>query len=524
MLEFVPVKKPITLLLAIAGLITVTTVASAIQNGVVTYVRGYRQSNEVEILKELLDFLAIPNIASDSQNIRKNAEYISTLLKRRGINTQFLEVAGAPPVVFGEIKAPTTSGPARTLIFYAHYDGQPVEPAKWTTPDPFKPVIFSSAFDGQESPPREITLPASNGKTDPEWRIYARSASDDKAPIVAILRAVDALRAGNLPLTSNIKFFFEGEEEAGSPHLESIISKYSSLLNADAWIVCDGPVDQTRNQQLYFGARGVTGFELTVYGPRRELHSGHYGNWAPNPAMMLAQLLASMKDADGRVLVEKFYDGIEPLTQTEQRALSEAPANDEMLKRELGIARTEGGGRKLNELITLPSLNIRGFQSSSIGPTARNVIPSSATASIDIRLVKGVDHKVEVERVLAHIRKQGYEIIETEPDENARRTFPRLVRISRQGGYNAARTSMDLAISRSIIKAVESIGRQVSKLPTLGGSVPLYLFTDTLKTPAIGVPIVNHDNNQHSANENLRIKNLWDGIEVMATIMTMDPK
>jgi len=296
------------------------------------------------------------------------------------------------------------------------------------------------------------------------------------------------------------------------------------LLAADAWIICDGPVDQNRNQQLYFGARGVTGFELIVYGPRRELHSGHYGNWAPNPAMMLAQLLASMKDADGKVLVDGFYNGVEPLTVTEKRALAQAPSNDEMLKRELGIARTEGKGEKLNQLITLPSLNVRGIQSASTGATARNVIPATATASIDIRLVKGVDHKVEVERVLAHIRKQGYEIIESEPDENARNKFPRLVRIRRQGGYNAARTSMDLAISQSIIKAVETIGKPVSKLPTLGGSVPLYIFTDILKTPAIGVPIVNHDNNQHSANENLRVKNLWDGIEVMATIMTMDRK
>ena len=521
MLESQPVKRHLTRLTAIAIVLCTGSASFAVQSQIVASVRSYRQAHEVEILKELLEFLAIPNVASDTPNIRRNADFIARLFKTRGVETRLLEVPNAPPVVYGEIKTP---GASRTLIFYAHYDGQPVEPEKWKSGDPFKPVIYSNAFDDQETQPRVISFPPSSPQIDPEWRIYARSASDDKAPIVAMLRALDALRVGKIGLTSNIKFFFEGEEEAGSQHLESIISRYPDLLAADAWIICDGPVDQNRNQQLYFGARGVTGFELIVYGPRRELHSGHYGNWAPNPAMMLAQLLASMKDADGKVLVEGFYDGVEPLTVTEKRAIAQAPSNDEMLKRELGLARTEGKGEKLNQLITLPSLNVRGIQSASTGATARNVIPASATASIDIRLVKGVDHKVEVERVLTHIRKQGYEIIESEPDENARSKFPRLVRIRPQGGYNAARTSMDLAISQSIIKAVETIGRPVSKLPTLGGSVPLYIFTDILKTPAIGVPIVNHDNNQHSANENLRVKNLWDGIEVMATIMTMDRK
>ena len=485
-------------------------------SGAQTSVRTYRQSHEVEIVKELFDLLAIPNVASDLSNIRRNAAHIVSLLERRGVRTRLLEAPQAPPVVFGELLVP---GATRTLIFYAHYDGQPVEPTKWTTADPFKPVLFSAAL---EAGGREISFPKIGGQIDPEWRIYARSASDDKAPIVAILQALDALRTNRTSLTSNIKFFFEGEEEAGSPHLNEIVTKHKDLLSGDAWIICDGPVNQDRNQQLYFGARGVTGLELTVYGSRRELHSGHYGNWAPNPAMLLAQLLASMKDANGKVLVDGFYEGIEELSDTERRALAEAPSNDEMIKRDLGIAWTEGGGKKLNDLLNLPSLNIRGMASSSVGATARNVIPSSATASIDIRLVKGVDHRVSVERVVNHIRKLGYHIVESEPDESTRGKFAKLVRLTRQGGYNAARTSMDVEISRRIISAIERLRGRVTKMPTLGGSVPLYIFTDFLKAPAIGVPIVNHDNNQHSANENLRLQNLWDGIEVMAAILTME--
>ena len=238
-------------------------------------------------------------------------------------------------------------------------------------------------------------------------------------------------RPRGIPLRSNIKFVFEGEEEAGSPHLAQIIAKYKDLLAGDVWLICDGPVHQSRRQQIVFGARGVTSIDITLYGPSHELHSGHYGNWAPNPAMALARLLASMKDDDGRVLIDHFYDGIEPLTDTEKRAIAEAPEVDRDLMRELALGRTEGGGRKLVELINLPSLNVRGMASARTGDKASNVIPATATASIDIRLVKGIDPATAVRRVLDHIRKQGYEIVETEPDAATRMQYPKLARVSR---------------------------------------------------------------------------------------------
>ncbi|MCG3162818.1 MAG: Succinyl-diaminopimelate desuccinylase [Acidobacteria bacterium] len=477
--------------------------------------RAYRQAHEHEIIEEFVNLLSIPNVASDTPNIRRNAEAVSRMLERRGVKTRLLESAEAPPVVYGEINAP---GAMRTLIFYAHYDGQPIEPAKWTGGDPFKPTLRSASL---EAGGKDIPFPSRGQKFDPEWRLYARSTGDDKAPIIAICAALDAMREKGIAPASNIKFFFEGEEEAGSPHLEKIVEKYRDLLKADAWLICDGPVDQTRRPQIYFGARGVTGLEITVYGPRRELHSGHYGNWAPNPAMMLAKLLASMKDDDGRVLIKDYYDGVEALTETEKRAFAEAPDNDALLKRELGLGWSEGAGKKLIELINLPSLNIRGFLSSSVGATARNVVPSTATASIDIRLVKGLDHVKAVDRVIEHIRAQGYHVVETEPDEATRLKYPKIAKVIRQGGYNASKTSMDLPISRDIVAAVEIARGKVIRMPTLGGSVPLYIFTDNLKTPCIGIPIANHDNNQHSANENIRLQNLWDGIETMAALLTM---
>src|SRR6185369_12224096 len=301
--------------------------------------RAWRETHELAILGEFVTLLAAPNLARDGEGIRKNAAAVAALFEKRGVKTQLLEVPGAPPVVYGELRTP---GATRTLVFYAHYDGQPLDPKEWATP-PWEPVIRDRALDKDG---RVVTLPAA-GKIDPEWRIYARSASDDKAPLAAMAAALDGLKASRVALKSNIKFVFEGEEEAGSPHLAQIITRYKDLLASDVWLICDGPVHQSRRPQIVFGARGVTSVEIALYGPNHELHSGHYGNWAPNPAMALARLLATMKDDDGRVLIDHFYDGIEPLTETEKRAISEAPNVDAELMRELSLGRTEGAGKKL---------------------------------------------------------------------------------------------------------------------------------------------------------------------------------
>jgi acetylornithine deacetylase/succinyl-diaminopimelate desuccinylase-like protein len=455
-------------------------------------VRAYRTAHQKEILDSFLEFLSIPNVASDKANIARNADFIVKALAAREVSARLLEVPDAPPVVYAEINPPGAKG---TVTFYAHYDGQPVEPAKWATP-PFQPT-----FKGD--------------------RLYGRSAYDDKAPIQAILVSLDAMKASRMQPSANIRFFFEGEEEAGSAHLPQIVEKYRDLLKTDLWLFCDGPVDQSRKQQIYFGARGDTNLDIKIFGPVHELHSGHYGNWAPNPAMMLARLLASMKDDDGRVLVEGFYTGIEPLGASEKAALNAAPVNDEALRHEFGLARSEGGGEKLIELIAQPSLTIRGFSSASVGATARNVIPATAEATIDLRLVKGLDFKVQQDRLIAHIKKQGYYVTEKEPDMDTRLTYPKIAQIKRGSGYNAARTSLDLPVSKLVIATLQKSRGPLVVMPTLGGSIPLYVFTDVLQTPAIGIPIANHDNNQHSNDENIRVQNLWDGIETLSSLLMM---
>ncbi|HYA95290.1 MAG TPA: M20/M25/M40 family metallo-hydrolase [Terriglobales bacterium] len=502
----------ISLVVAAAFLLLQT--ASA-QNPAATAARQWRQQHERAIVAEFMDFLAIPDVAADPAGLRRNASVIREMFEKRGVRTRLLETDGAPPVVYGEIVTP---GAEHTLILYAHYDGQPVDPKEWATP-PFAPVLRDGPL---ESGGKVIALPAAGQPFGAEWRIYARASGDDKAPIVALLAALDAIRENKIALKSNIRFVFEGEEEAGSPHLEKILADNKNLLQGDVFLICDGPLHQSRRQQLVFGVRGIQALDITVYGARRELHSGHYGNWAPNPAMMLAQLLASMKNEDGRVLIDHFYDGIEPLGEAEKRAIAEAPDYDDTLKQELWLGHTDGGGKKLLELLNLPSLNVRGISSGHTGAQASNVIPATATASIDMRLVKGIDHSEAAARVIEHVRKQGYFVVDKDPDRQTLLSHPKVAKVVLDpGSYNAQRTPMDLPIARRLTETIEQVRGPVIKLPTSGASLPLYMIQQELGTPTISIPIANHDDNQHTFNENLRMQNLWDGIEVMAAVLTM---
>jgi acetylornithine deacetylase/succinyl-diaminopimelate desuccinylase-like protein len=504
-----PVLRYASLTLALCGLIPAQT------NPVAAAAKTWRESHERAILTEFRDFLAIPDIASDSPNIRRNAEFIRVMYEKRGVPTRIVEDPGANPIVVGEIR---TAGASRTIALYAHYDGQPLDPKEWVTP-PFEPTLRDGPLERDS---RIIPFASATFPLNPEYRLYARSASDDKAPIVAMAAALDALRAAGVKLRSNIRFVFEGEEEAGSPNLERVIAAHRDLFAADLWLICDGPVSQTRQQLIAFGARGVVQIDITVYGPRRELHSGHYGNWAPNPAMMLARLLASMKDDSGRVLINGFYDGIEPLSASEKRAIAESPDVDSELKKELWLGSTESAPKRLIELLQLPSLNIRGMASSRIGAQASNVIPSTATAALDIRLVKGMDFRQTTQRLIDHVRRQGYFVTDTEPSAETRMAHEKVARIvAHEGAYNAVRTSMDLPISQEVIRVVESARGPSVKVPTMGGSVPLEMIERAAGTRTITIPIANHDNSQHSFNENIRIRNLWDGIELMAALIAM---
>lgn len=477
-------------------------------------VEAYVNAHQREIVGELVELLSIPNVAADRPNIRKNAERLRSMLEKRGLRTELLETTGNP-LVYGEWTVP---GATRTALFYIHYDGQPVDPKGWKQDSPFTPVLRDRRM---EDGGKALAL-SDVSRFDPDWRIYARSASDDKSPIVALLAALDALKAAATAPTSNIRVILDGEEEAGSPSLVPAIAKYRDKLRADVMCILDGPLHPSERPTVVFGARGNLAIELTAYGPKFALHSGHYGNWVPNPGIRLAQLLATMKGDDGRVLVEGFYEGIAPLAAEEKAMLDAVPDEPAALMKLFGIAAPERQGLSLQEALQLPSLNVRGLSSAYVGSDARTIIPDRAIAAIDVRLVKETPAAAMAEKIRAHIRKQGFHIVDADPDDEVRARYPKIVKVLARGGTNAYRTSPLDPHARTATAALErTFGAPPVRIRTSGGTVPITPFIETLGFPAMSIPIVNFDNNQHSENENLRLGHFFRGIVTFAAVLTM---
>jgi acetylornithine deacetylase/succinyl-diaminopimelate desuccinylase-like protein len=486
-----------------------------VRNAVLTF----RNEHQHEIIREYIELLSIPNHSYDSEAILENAEFIARMLEKRGFTAEIFDAGyenPKNPVLYGERSVP---GAVRTLLFYAHYDGQRVIPAQWTETDPYKPVLRPGKLEADTGIPAPIPFPGTGESYEDDWRIYARSASDDKAPVIALMAAVDALDDAGILLTNNIKIVLDGAEEEGSAHLLEFIENHSAMLESDVIFICDGPVYPTGQPTLYFGNRGIQSLTITVYGPNTNLHSGHYGNWAPNPAYKLARLLTSFKDSDGNVLVDGFYDTAEPLNKRELQALDQLPRLDEQLKNQYGFARPDGFGKSLNELINRPSLNIRWLDSGM----NRTIIPKQASVLMDIRLVKGTAGSDMVEKLSKHIEKQGFYIVNEDPDHETRMNHPDIVKITAGHATPASRTSMELPVSLGVIKKMSNtFDRDVALIPSLGGTIPTYMFTEILAIPAIGVPIANPDNNQHQYDENIRIGNFWRGIETFAVLLLSD--
>jgi acetylornithine deacetylase/succinyl-diaminopimelate desuccinylase-like protein len=487
---------------------------AATPDSTLTQVRTWRTQHETAILRELFELLSLPNVATNQGDMARNADALTQMLARRRFTADLLATTGSP-VVLAERRAPNA---ARTLTFYFHYDGQPVDPREWTHGPPFTPVVVTSAA----ALARTMTLPQIAGPIDGEWRIYGRSSSDDKSPIVAFLAAVDALDAIGRPPTATLRVILEGDEEAGSPSLEAIVRAQGDRMRGDALMMVDGPRHASGRTTLNFGARGLMSLVITVYGATRDLHSGNYGNWAPNPALALARLLASMKDDRGRVTIDGFYDDVVPLTAAERQAIAEIPDVEPSLMQAFGFSRQENASQRLELWHNQPALNVNGLESGTVGGQGRTIIPATASARLDTRLVAAIDPARQFERIVAHVRTQGFFVTDAEPDAAMRAAHPWIARVTRVGGYPAGRTSMELPIARSIVAALTAAGGgPIVRLPTVGGSLPFYVFSDVLKVPTFGLSVVNFDNNQHGPNENLRIQNLWDAVESMAALLAM---
>ncbi len=466
--------------------------------------------HERQIVDELLQLVALPNVAGNDADMRRNADFLESLFVRRGFKVETTSGPGAP-VVFATLGAST---PAGTLTLYIHYDGQPVNASEWTRCKPFAPCLYGPSGPIEDGPSRR-TFP-------PEWRVYGRSASDDKGPIVAVLNAVEALQATGRGPTWNLRVVLDGEEEAGSRNFLSFASTRAADLKADLAITLDGPRHPSGRPTLYFGVRGGAGMTVTVFGAKNDLHSGNYGNWAPDPSMRLARLLASMKDDRGRVTVEHFYRDVVPLTPTELRALEDMPNVEVALRQDFLVALPERGEERLERKLNEPTLSILAMDSGGgLTAPARSAIPAFASARLEMRLVNGLTPATQNALVVAHIRKQGYFVVEgRDPSDLERLTHALLARVDLRSGSVAPRVSMDEPMARAVVAALTRDGRQLARQPTLGGSMPFSTFSSRM--PTVGFSIVNHDNNQHGPDENLRLQNLWEGIEMIAAILTMD--
>lgn len=497
-------RKPVAAILV--GLSMVGTVPAVAADAGVT---RWRQAHEAAIVEQLATMVRIESVAANPAGLVQQADSLVTALAARGFAARLLPVNGGPPIVFGSLDTP---GAKRTVVFYAHYDGQPVKPADWATP-PFAPVLRAGTLD------KPIVTAPTNGRFDPEWRLFGRAASDDKAPLVAFLAAFDALKATGRKPSINIRVVWEGEEEAGSPHLAAALAPHRDLLKSDLWLIGDGPVHQSRKPTISFGARGAMGLDMTLYGPVRALHDGHYGNWVPNPAVMAANLVAAMRDDDGNILIPGFGDDVRPLTPAETAAIAALPPVDAALMEEFGVARHEGPDG-LTLATMRPALNVRGLKAGGTGSTAVNAIPTEAEVSIDFRLVPGQTPEKVRTQVEGFLKTRGWTLVSAAPDLAARRANPRLLRLVWDNGYPGFRADMTSPAARAVIEAASAAaGGPVVTIPMMGGSVPIFMFDQLFGVPIISLPIANHDNSQHAANENLRLQNLWDGIDAYAAML-----
>ena len=350
----------------------------------------------------LKDLLSIPSDAHFPEHVAANVAWMESAFDGRGFETTVLETGG-PPLLLAERKVGAN---AKTVLIYLQIDGQPVDPSKWNQESAYRPVLKEQIGDEW----RIIDWDKLQGELNPEWRVFARAASDAKGPVAMFLTALDILKAEGLAQTHNLKVIMDFEEELGSPHLPAAVEKFKTELAADMLLIYDGPRHTSNRPTLVFGARGIATVSLTVFGPKRPQHSGTYGNYVPNPAIRLSRLLAGMEDDEGRVIIPGFYDGIE-IAPDVRAVINSVPDDEEAIRRSIGIKTPDRVAGTYQESIQYPSISVLGLESAWVGSQARTIIPATATAELDIRLVIESDPERLVGLVHQHIVDQGFHII-----------------------------------------------------------------------------------------------------------------
>lgn len=472
------------------------------------------KSQVAAAITELREFIAIPNDALNADDIDDNVLWLKRKFGERGFNTAILETENMP-LFFAALPVDDAKP---TLLLYMHFDGQSVDPSKWDQPNPYEVVLKAPEGDGFKT----ISFDELSEDINYDWRLFGRSTSDDKSPIIMLLNTIDLLKKEGKEIPFNVKVILDGEEEKSSKPLPKAVKQYRELLEADFLVIADGPVHPSGDPTVVYGCRGITTLTLTTYGPVKPQHSGHYGNYAPNPGFQLAQLLASMKDSDGKVTIPGYYDGIS-IDDTTEDVLKSVPDSDAEISDKLQFKSAEKVGGFYQEALQYPSLNIRGLGSGWIGNKARTIVPESATAELDLRLVVETDGNRLKKLVKDHITKQGYTLFDHVPSKEERMAHDKVVTVTEGSVTDAFRTDLDNPYGQFLVNTLQnSFGKDVIQIRTTGGTVPIAPFINELKIPAFIVPMVNPDNNQHSPNENLRIGQLAYGIKAFYGMLTSE--
>ncbi|GAB5475923.1 MAG: M20/M25/M40 family metallo-hydrolase [Maribacter sp.] len=465
-----------------------------------------------QAINEIRSFVKIPNDALDHADINRNLTWLEKTFNARGFNSSILATEGES-LFFASLPM-VDSKP--TILFYMHLDGQSVDPSKWNQPDPYEVVLKSPEGDNWKNQAFEDL----NEDIDYDWRLFGRSTSDDKGPIVMFLNTIDLLNENEVEIPFNIKVILDSEEERSSKPLPKAVKTYRELLEADFLVINDGPVHVSGKPTIIYGCRGITTLSLTTHGPVKPQHSGHYGNYAPNPGFQLAQVLATMKDTDGRVRIEGYYDGI-TLDENAMSVLKSVPDDATTINTNLAIKTPEKVGTFYQEALQYPSLNIRGLGSGWIGNQARTIVPESATAELDLRLVPESDGRKLKDLVKTHIKKQGFHIMDTVPTRAQRMAHDKIMTITEGNVTDAFRTDLTNPYGDFLVNTLKTtLNEDVVQIRIMGGTVPISPFINELKIPAFIVPMVNPDNNQHSPNENLRIGQIAYGIRVFYGLLS----
>lgn len=464
-------------------------------------------------LTQLRSFLAFPNHGGSSVAIAQNLDWCQAEFESLGYQTTVLKSDTVPYLMAQKI----IDRNLPTVLVYLQIDGQPVDPKKWSQANPFSAILRNCEVD----PCIDVPWENLDQNWNPDWKIFARSASDSKGPAVAFIQALKILHQEGISEAFNCKVILDFQEELGSPTLPALVTHNKELFAADLMLIMDGTRPPGNIPTLTFGARGIATLTLTLFGAETDLHSGQYGNFAPNPVFAMSRLLATMKDENGRVLIPGFYEGIE-LSDAQKELINSVPEDLEAQLETLGISQAEWVGETYQEAMQYPSLNVRGIQGGWVGEEVRTIIPSIVTVEIDMRLVSETPAERQIQLVKDHLRAQGFLLLDSLPTKAQRRNYSRLIQVEERIGSKPFKTPLDSSIGTWLRSAMDEAlgeGGAVSMQAT-GGSQPIEPFISTLGIPAVALRISNPDSNIHAPNENLRLGNFLEGLKMCLGVLT----